>query len=859
MPPGPRSLQSVLDSAVRLDELGLSRVVEQAAELVHKAQSGQVLGTLSPRTIELLGDGSVTLALGAATETPGYIAPERLEGKPGDRRSDVYSLGVVLWEALANARLFEGSDEAMKAMALAGAVGPPSEMNANIPAELDAICKKALARDPADRHPSAKVFAAELGAVLEDAGYPEENDRIASFLAANPAVTGRAHDRAATPLPAPAVAPIAPPPPVAATPVAPSPAPAVVPAVDAQAAKVAELKSSRSAMNKTMLGMPMKFDSPAVPAAAPPPTMAAAMPKAPVVPVAGRAPTPEPTVGRTATTMGMTPQTIPQTPSGTSMGMSAQAIAAEKPARPKTPAGGVAPPPSAIPSIARTKSASVQPLKKEEVSSTAPGLTPTLRPPATPEVKPEPAAEPEKSDAQARTTAMGSSSLAEALAKLNAVAPADAEVPAAVAKVMRAESQPPVDLATTTVDTGPPEMPAPLVAATTKAAPPPPAPPELTATTRTAAEPHKVDPKLAAAETAPVRKLNVGAIPGATNEPVESISASVGGAMPAAGALPAADDDFAPEPDRPLPGATATAADPAAVVALPRRRRSTSKGDELGAWEWKSGSHEALPDDYEDDSQQAKKKRIMIIGGAVGVVVLLGLVFAIAGGGSDDKKNEKKQTASNTWKDEPVKQAVVETPVVAPAIDAAIVEPAVVAVDAAEPDAALPDAAVAVVIDAAVPDAAVEVVAKVEPVMPEPAKPEPVKTEPVKAIVKPEKTEPTKPEKTKPAKPKVEKTKPDKTKPGKPVDPYAPERSDPGVAYRQGLQQFARGDTSGALQTFKASAAMNPDHAPTWRGMGMAYEKLGNAKAAKSAYAKYLKLSPNASDAEKIRARMEKL
>lgn len=107
--------------------------------------------------------------------------------------------------------------------------------------------------------------------------------------------------------------------------------------------------------------------------------------------------------------------------------------------------------------------------------------------------------------------------------------------------------------------------------------------------------------------------------------------------------------------------------------------------------------------------------------------------------------------------------------------------------------------------------------------------------------------------------------KPDRTKPEaaalKPVDPYAAEakKPDPSAAYRTGLQQFARGDNNGALTTFKASLTANPGFAPTWRGIGLVYEKLGRKGQAKTAFLRYLELAPAAVDAAQVRERLEKL
>jgi serine/threonine-protein kinase len=94
-----------------------------------------------------------------------------------------------------------------------------------------------------------------------------------------------------------------------------------------------------------------------------------------------------------------------------------------------------------------------------------------------------------------------------------------------------------------------------------------------------------------------------------------------------------------------------------------------------------------------------------------------------------------------------------------------------------------------------------------------------------------------------------------------PVDPYAPERPrvDPAAAYRTGLQQYARGDTAGALATFRGSLAGSPSFAPTWRGLGLVYEKLGNKSQARQAFRRYLQLAPTAGDADQIRDRMERL
>jgi serine/threonine-protein kinase len=86
----------------------------------------------------------------------GYMSPEQVRGLPVDRRADVFSLGVVLHEMLAGERLFTGPSELAVLEKVRGAeVRPPSERNPAVPATLDAVALRALAREPEDRFPWA--------------------------------------------------------------------------------------------------------------------------------------------------------------------------------------------------------------------------------------------------------------------------------------------------------------------------------------------------------------------------------------------------------------------------------------------------------------------------------------------------------------------------------------------------------------------------------------------------------------------------------------------------------------------------------------------------------------------------------
>jgi serine/threonine protein kinase len=100
-----------------------------------------------------------------------YMAPEQARGERVDRRADVFAVGVMLWECLAGRRLFKADTDAATVLRLIQEPIPPaSSVHPHSPAELDAICKKALERDVAMRYASAHDMATELSRAAERAG-----------------------------------------------------------------------------------------------------------------------------------------------------------------------------------------------------------------------------------------------------------------------------------------------------------------------------------------------------------------------------------------------------------------------------------------------------------------------------------------------------------------------------------------------------------------------------------------------------------------------------------------------------------------------------------------------------------------
>jgi serine/threonine-protein kinase len=98
-----------------------------------------------------------------AMGTPDYISPEQVEGKRGDARSDLYALGVMLYEMLTGRVPFEERNPflAMNARLVNSPV-PPRELDPEISPQLQEIVYRAMARDPGDRYACARDFAWDL-------------------------------------------------------------------------------------------------------------------------------------------------------------------------------------------------------------------------------------------------------------------------------------------------------------------------------------------------------------------------------------------------------------------------------------------------------------------------------------------------------------------------------------------------------------------------------------------------------------------------------------------------------------------------------------------------------------------------
>ena len=187
-------------------------IAERVADaLAFAHERGVVHRDIKPPNIMLMGGARVKIMdfgiarmrssdlktqTGLMMGTPRYMSPEQVAGRPVDHRSDIFSLGTVLYELLTDTKLFAGNDatEIMYNVSQLRPV-PASRINRKVPAMLDLVIAKALEKDANERYQDAHQFASDLRACLNELGVQLGESDTTQRIERLPGALPAAHDK----------------------------------------------------------------------------------------------------------------------------------------------------------------------------------------------------------------------------------------------------------------------------------------------------------------------------------------------------------------------------------------------------------------------------------------------------------------------------------------------------------------------------------------------------------------------------------------------------------------------------------------------------------------------------------------
>jgi serine/threonine-protein kinase len=173
-----RNVKSLLAEKLKFSWDQIADITAQIAEALDYAhRKGIIHRDIKPANVIITTDGKIKITdfgiakiassnlttTGQFLGTPNYMSPEQVSGAPVDGRSDIFSLGVVLYELLTHRKPFQGDNlTAISYKIVHEDFTPPAALSADIPTDFNSIVSKAMAKDPWNRYQRGKDFALAL-------------------------------------------------------------------------------------------------------------------------------------------------------------------------------------------------------------------------------------------------------------------------------------------------------------------------------------------------------------------------------------------------------------------------------------------------------------------------------------------------------------------------------------------------------------------------------------------------------------------------------------------------------------------------------------------------------------------------
>lgn len=172
-----KELKDYFDKAERFRIKDSVRIMSQLLDaLEYSHERGVVHRDIKPSNIVITQDNQIKVVdfgiariessdltqVGMVLGTPAYMSPEQFRGLVADRRSDIYSTGVILYQFLTGTRPFIGNPTTLMHMVLSQAPVPPTELNPDVPKALGEVVLKAMSKQPEDRFQTAAEFKQAL-------------------------------------------------------------------------------------------------------------------------------------------------------------------------------------------------------------------------------------------------------------------------------------------------------------------------------------------------------------------------------------------------------------------------------------------------------------------------------------------------------------------------------------------------------------------------------------------------------------------------------------------------------------------------------------------------------------------------